>query len=203
MTTGSGASGHVYVIGEPGSSTVKIGFSKAPEKRLWFHQGGSPVALSLVATFEGDQYLEAELHRFFSADHVRGEWFRLGDRPVEKVRAAVALGIAGMRAGRAANHAKRQRFSTAQVDGVDLDVRFPPLPNEHVRAALAAHGIALDLQGSGEVVFHQCDSDSGCVDCRAGRLADLGDLGFVLQETGREARSWDERFPERRLPGGN
>lgn len=203
MTAGSGAAGHVYVIGEPGSSIVKIGFSKAPEKRLWFLQVGSPVPLSLQATFEGDQSLEAELHRFFGAHHVRGEWFRLGDNPVEEVRAAVALGTAGMRAWRAANHAKRQGFSNAQLEGVDLSVRFPPLPNGRVRAVLAAHGIALDMPGSGEVVFHQCDPDSGCVDCRAGRLADLGDLDFVVQETDWETRSWDERFPEVSPPGGS
>lgn len=201
MTTGSGASGHVYVIGEPGSSIVKIGFSKALEKRLWFLQVGSPVLLSLLATFEGDQSLEAELHRFFGAHHVRGEWFRLGEKPVEEVQAAVTLGIAGMRARRATNHAKRPGLSTAQFEGIDLSVRFPPLPNGRARSALAAHGIALDMPDSGEVVFHQCDSDSDCVDCRAGRLADLGDLDFVVQETGWEARSWDDRFPEMRLPG--
>ncbi|WP_105973658.1 GIY-YIG nuclease family protein [Streptomyces geranii] len=72
MTTGIGAAGQVYLVGSLGSRFVKIGYSRNPEKRLWFLQVGSPVELSLLATFEGGPDLEAQLHRYFGAHNVRG-----------------------------------------------------------------------------------------------------------------------------------
>ncbi|MFJ8469629.1 GIY-YIG nuclease family protein [Streptomyces swartbergensis] len=172
MTIASKTSGQVYVIGSPGSRIVKIGYSNAPEKRLWFLQVGSPVELSLLARFEGSQDLEAALHRYFGARHVRGEWFDLGANPVEAVRAAVALGVAGLcsAAGTTAipGTTRSNRSSTAldmpghrAMEGIDLGMRFPPLPRWRAEAVLAVH----DISGvTNEWVNHVCE---GCPDCLA------------------------------------
>ncbi|QDN64283.1 GIY-YIG nuclease family protein [Streptomyces sp. S1D4-14] len=165
----SDTAGQVYVIGSPGSRIAKIGYSKAPEKRLWFLQVGSPDELLLLATFEGGQDLEAALHRYFRAYHRRGEWFELGDDPVETVRAAVDLGIPGLLAAvRPAEDPRSVRSSAVSatsmyrsVVGLDWNVRFPPLPRWRAQALLAAHGIA---GAAHEGVSHSCD---GCADCLA------------------------------------
>ncbi|MEU3620108.1 GIY-YIG nuclease family protein [Streptomyces sp. NPDC006872] len=175
----------VYVIGSPGSRIVKIGRSTAPEKRLWTIQVGSPVRLALLATFEGGRVLEEALHCYFGAYQKRGEWFELGNDPIEEVRAAVALGVSRLRAQRPTDP------HTAQFGGVNWHDRFPL----RVTAVLSAYGVALS-PGSDEDVFHQCDASSGCVDCRTGRLVHLCDPDFVVHETSWEGRPWAERFPE-------
>ncbi|MFH8692634.1 GIY-YIG nuclease family protein [Streptomyces anulatus] len=85
--------GQVYVIGSPGSHFVKIGFSKTPQKRLSTLQIGSPVPLTLLATFEGGRDLETSLHRHFASCRRHGEWFELGADPLEAVGAAASIHI--------------------------------------------------------------------------------------------------------------
>jgi hypothetical protein len=172
MTPEGDASGQVYVIGSPGSHIVKIGHSNAPKKRLWLLQVGSPVELRLLAVFVGGQALEAALHRYFGAFHVRGEWFALGDDPVKAVREAVALGVAGLRSEAGPptlpGTTRSNGFSTGldmpslhAMEGIDWDIRFPRLPEWRVKAVLAAHGIS----GTGtDWVHHACE---GCPDCLA------------------------------------
>ncbi|WP_145881955.1 GIY-YIG nuclease family protein [Streptomyces sp. BK340] len=171
MTATGGTAGQVYLIGSSGSRIVKIGYSTAPEKRLWFLQVGSPVELSILATFDGGQELESALHHHFGRRHVRGEWFDLGDNPVEAVRAAVALGGAGLSTIKPTD-APRTTVSDHYpsgfdkpwyrcMEGRDLDVRFPPLPGWRAKAVLAARGIS---ETATDWVAHQC---GGCPDCLA------------------------------------
>jgi hypothetical protein len=141
--------GLVYVIGSPGSQTVKIGLSRNPAKRLWFLQVGSPDELRLLATFKGGQKLEAALHRYFAAFHRRGEWYELGADPIEAVRAAVNLGVSGLlsanpkygpRAARSQSLNVALQASTRRA--LDWDVRFPPLQAPRAQAILAAIGVS-------------------------------------------------------------
>ncbi|MFC8201731.1 GIY-YIG nuclease family protein [Streptomyces sp. NPDC057298] len=162
MTTTSGVADQVYVIGSPGRHTVKIGYSKNPEKRLWFLQVGSPVELFVLATFEGGRDLEEALHHYFRACHIRGEWFNLGNDPVEAVHAAVALGITALRTTRSVPCCTTLDMrSSRSMGGADLDVRFPRLPRWRTNAVLAPHGISATPN---DWVVHQCE---GCPDCLA------------------------------------
>ncbi|WP_331758636.1 GIY-YIG nuclease family protein [Streptomyces sp. NBC_01547] len=75
----------VYILGAEGSPLVKIGWTNNPSRRLADLQSGSPLALRLLATCEGDARLESALHGHFADRRVRGEWFDLGDDPVDLV----------------------------------------------------------------------------------------------------------------------
>ncbi|MEU0119093.1 GIY-YIG nuclease family protein [Streptomyces bobili] len=143
------------MLGSPGSSIVKIGYSKAPERRLWFLQVGSPAKLSLLATFDGGQDLEGALHRHFRACHVRGEWFDLGNDPVEAVRAAVALGVTALVVGPGAR-AELRALDTIEwrSQGLDWDVRFQPLPRGH--ALRTTHDVAIRTHDSGPYPSEGC-----------------------------------------------
>ncbi|UNZ20599.1 GIY-YIG nuclease family protein [Streptomyces sp. 891-h] len=81
---------HVYVIGVPGSSTVKIGRSVDVQKRLKEIQRMSPVPLQVLWIHPGGHELETNLHRHFKARRSHGEWFTFDDDPLEMVRRAVA-----------------------------------------------------------------------------------------------------------------
>ncbi|MGW0836509.1 GIY-YIG nuclease family protein [Streptomyces prunicolor] len=196
----------MYVIGSVGSHIVKIGYSKAPEKRLWFLQVGSPAELFVLAAFDGDQALEAALHRYFRAFHVRGEWFDLGSNPAESVRAAADLGLSGMQSTtgvraepRATSSSPFRLLDTPEwhLQGLDLDIRFPPLPRGRAEAICAALGIAPSTDGSA------AHPPAGCPDSRADRPAYLASSDFVVRESSWEARSFDERFPVARPLEGN
>lgn len=70
-----GPKGWVYFVqGEPGSP-VKIGFATNPDDRLATLQTGSPVRLRILLAVPGHPKHERELHRFFRAHRVLGEWF--------------------------------------------------------------------------------------------------------------------------------
>jgi hypothetical protein len=134
--------GQVYVIGLQNSRLVKIGHSYAPEKRLWFLQVSSPFQLSLLATFDGGRDLEEALHQHYSACHIRGEWFELGDDPMEEVGTAVALGVADLPSSRrATNRPRVNGFPLASLGGFGWDVRFPSLPHWREQGVLAAYGL--------------------------------------------------------------
>lgn len=66
--------GYVYAIECEGM--VKIGFSVCPYHRFTTIQTFSPFECRLVGIMAGDFRREAELHRRFSSQRVRGEWFR-------------------------------------------------------------------------------------------------------------------------------
>lgn len=80
----------VYVIGTPGRSTVKIGRSVDPKKRLADIQRMSPVPLEVLWSTPGGHELETALHRHFRAHRSHGEWFTFACDPVGAVRWAVS-----------------------------------------------------------------------------------------------------------------
>jgi hypothetical protein len=184
----------VYVIGSPGSRIVKIGFSKAPLKRLWSLQVGSPVPLALLATFEGGRDLESALHRYFGTCWKRGEWFELGDAPVAEVRAAVALSAKGLLSGRNFRLAA-QRTTEKSRRAAGHDDRFLPLARGRANALLTKLGVFTPGRINAEnPAINQCQEDRACVDCRAGRPAFLADPDFVIHGTSWDAVRWDARF---------
>lgn len=81
----------VYVIGADASTLVKIGNTVSLPTRLNNLQAGSPVKLRLLQTFPGGEPVERRLHLHFREQRRHGEWFDLGDNPVEAVREALSL----------------------------------------------------------------------------------------------------------------
>lgn len=79
----------VYVLGTPGSNTVKIGRTINTQKRLADIQRMSPVPLQVLWTHPGGHELETNLHRQFSALRTHGEWFAFGSDPVISVQWAI------------------------------------------------------------------------------------------------------------------
>ncbi|NWF25268.1 GIY-YIG nuclease family protein [Streptomyces sp. PKU-EA00015] len=79
----------VYVIGAPGSSTVKIGRTANLAKRLGDIQRMSPVHLSVLWAHPGGHELETALHRHFKEIRSHGEWFRFDSDPVPVIEKAV------------------------------------------------------------------------------------------------------------------
>jgi hypothetical protein len=80
----------VYVLGTPGSNTVKIGTTANLRRRLADIQRMSPVPLEAFWTCPGGRDLETQLHRHFKGFRSHGEWFTFtsGD-PVQLIQAAV------------------------------------------------------------------------------------------------------------------
>lgn len=84
----------VYVIGCANSSTVKIGVSDDPERRLRQIQYMSPVPLQVLWSGPGGNALERALHKHFAEQRSHGEWFTFTDQdPVEAVRGALEAGL--------------------------------------------------------------------------------------------------------------
>lgn len=79
----------VYVIGTPGSRTVKIGRTNNVAKRFGEIQRMSPVPLALLWSHPGGHELETRLHRQFSALRVHGEWFCFQNDPIILIQWAV------------------------------------------------------------------------------------------------------------------
>lgn len=77
----------VYIITAEGLDVAKIGFSLDPRARLTGHQISSPVALEIAAIIPGDMAAEKALHRRFSKDRVRGEWFTVSSALRELIAA--------------------------------------------------------------------------------------------------------------------
>ncbi|MCX5365906.1 GIY-YIG nuclease family protein [Streptomyces sp. NBC_00124] len=80
----------VYVLGTPGSNTVKIGRTTNLKKRLADIQRMSPVPLFVLWTSPGGSDLETNLHRHFKSIRSHGEWFTFKGDPVSLIQAAVA-----------------------------------------------------------------------------------------------------------------
>jgi len=68
-----------YLVGMEGDDTaVKIGHSTNPPARLGEYQAGNPRKLTVLATIDGGQQRERELHQRFIRNHqdwMVGEWF--------------------------------------------------------------------------------------------------------------------------------
>lgn len=80
----------IYVLGTPGSNTVKIGRTANLTKRVADIQRMSPVPLDVLWTHPGGSELEAALHRHFADQRSHGEWFTFDDDPLQAVQEAVA-----------------------------------------------------------------------------------------------------------------
>lgn len=68
---------HIYVISESGTNNVKIGISNKPVKRRAEVQTGNPRKLEILATWQGTEKDESDLHALFSQYRKEGEWFEL------------------------------------------------------------------------------------------------------------------------------
>lgn len=75
----------VYLIRCDATGNTKIGYSRDPRSRLATLQTASPNRLRLVACFDGDESLEADLHQRFRDYRVNGEWFRLSENQVRAI----------------------------------------------------------------------------------------------------------------------
>jgi hypothetical protein len=79
----------VYVLGTPGSNTVKIGRTTNLTKRLADIQRMSPVPLAALWHCPGNHELETRLHRQFANLRSHGEWFTFRRDAVQLIRWAV------------------------------------------------------------------------------------------------------------------
>lgn len=66
----------IYFIQNTRSKNIKIGASDDPAKRLGALQVSNDAPLRIVGIMPGGYVEEAELHRRFSGQRLRGEWFR-------------------------------------------------------------------------------------------------------------------------------
>ncbi|WHM30252.1 GIY-YIG nuclease family protein [Streptomyces sp. BPPL-273] len=79
----------VYVLGTPGSNTVKIGRTANLAERFGIIQRMSPVPLSVLWQCPGNHELETYLHRHFASLRSHGEWFAFeACDPVQLIQAA-------------------------------------------------------------------------------------------------------------------
>jgi len=65
--------GFIYVVGD--DYLVKIGWSKTPNIRYSKIKSDSPVDCRLWGVIDGSRQDEAQLHKRFQEQHLRGEWF--------------------------------------------------------------------------------------------------------------------------------
>ena len=105
----------VYVLGAPGSNTVKIGRTTNLAKRVADIQRMSPVPLNVLWTTAGGSELETQLHRHFAGLRSHGEWFSFttGD-PVQEIRTAVEA-APWVKANRVAQERQTIRASIPRV----------------------------------------------------------------------------------------
>lgn len=93
MTSARNKPKYVYVIGAPGSATVKIGITTSVADRLRQIQSMSPVELEVLWARPGSQELERSLHRHFADHRSHGEWFTFDDDAVDLVKNAIKSGL--------------------------------------------------------------------------------------------------------------
>lgn len=82
------AGGYIYFVSPVNGGPIRIGHSRLPLERLRALQVYSPVPLEIVATMQGDHFLEQWLHDHFRDDKLHGEWLRLTFHLSEVVEAA-------------------------------------------------------------------------------------------------------------------
>jgi hypothetical protein len=69
----------VYFIQRGSDGPVKIGKSQNPESRRLLLQQSSPEPLQIIGVCLGGYPAESQLHRWFAADRLEGEWFERSD----------------------------------------------------------------------------------------------------------------------------
>ncbi|MEZ9564837.1 GIY-YIG nuclease family protein [Vibrio artabrorum] len=77
----------VYLVKAVDSGIYKIGVTTNLEKRIRQLQNFHHEKLILVASAKGGKKTEAKLHKHFSDDVVKGEWFKLTCDQVSKIEA--------------------------------------------------------------------------------------------------------------------
>lgn len=119
----------IYVIGENGSTVVKIGYTRDDStKRMSSLQTGNPQELTVFWSGEGDKALERHLHSTFQPYRVRGEWFdfaSLGD-PVEAIKEAYASALLNSASPGASSacHQDRPAGETGARNLPDINVQW-------------------------------------------------------------------------------
>jgi hypothetical protein len=80
--------GHVYLFRGVGTDYYKIGCSINPTQRLETVSPVMPFKTELICQIETDDMygLEAELHEEFAENRQNGEWFKLTDSDVERLK---------------------------------------------------------------------------------------------------------------------
>lgn len=82
---------YVYFLHDQESGKVKIGWSANPLARQIGLQIGNPNELILLGTMPGGAKEEEKLHRLFSSEHKRGEWFHATDKVLETIRRLLVI----------------------------------------------------------------------------------------------------------------
>jgi len=82
----------IYFVQARGTLHIKIGYAlDSPENRIAVLQTGCPLELVLLATLNGDQSVERDIHAHFAADRGVGEWFILTPEMLRFIIEARAL----------------------------------------------------------------------------------------------------------------
>jgi hypothetical protein len=82
---------YTYFVHSPGLNAVKIGKSARPLKRLCAIQGGIPDVLQILGILDGDR--EFEFHNRFDEYRKTGEWFSLGPKLADFLKAKFKFGL--------------------------------------------------------------------------------------------------------------
>lgn len=91
---------NVYVVGANDYRPVKIGKANNVQERLRGLQTGSPYQLEVRLAVQAPAVLETDLHTYFAAFRVKGEWFDFGQRdPIVEVCEGIAAISRGETAG--------------------------------------------------------------------------------------------------------
>lgn len=76
----------VYFLKEVDGVHIKIGTADDPYKRIGQLQTGNPRQLIIVATIDGDETKERELHRKFASQRIgQTEWFNLSQDDLDNL----------------------------------------------------------------------------------------------------------------------
>jgi Meiotically Up-regulated Gene 113 (MUG113) protein len=65
----------IYFIRDEGTGFIKIGWARNAKVRMAELQIGNPRKLTLIGCFKSRHRWEARIHRHFSKNRIRGEWF--------------------------------------------------------------------------------------------------------------------------------
>lgn len=80
--------GYIYIIREKETDYYKIGFTQDSDatKRMLNLQTGNSTVLELIGTFYIYSFkTEHELHKYFSEQHIHGEWYKLSHEDVQNI----------------------------------------------------------------------------------------------------------------------
>lgn len=80
-----------YVYGIGGIGYVKIGIASRPQQRLGELQTGNHLPLAILFTIPSKDRktalsIEQMMHRYFSRQWIRGEWFALNDEQIRQIK---------------------------------------------------------------------------------------------------------------------